>query len=55
MNKITNWIRYLIGILIGMIGEYLYRSEFYTSAFTVLICLVWLMLIDITDNIGNKK
>jgi hypothetical protein len=42
-----NWQRYLLGGIVGMIGEYLFRVNFNVPALIVLIVVVLVSLIDI--------
>ena len=50
-----NWSRYLLGGLIGIIVEYLYRVNFkWEQYIPALICLIAIILIALTDIFSNK-
>lgn len=45
-----NWVRYLIGGAVGMLGEYLYRVEFNVFPLTILsLCLI-VIAVDLIHN-----
>lgn len=47
MNNIN---RYFVGIIIGILGEYLYRVEFNFLVLFILVINVLILLIDLSEN-----
>lgn len=45
----NNHSRYFIGIIIGMLGEYLYRIEFNPFALFVFVITILMLLIDLSE------
>lgn len=52
MNKIST---YMLGGLVGMIGEYLYRVQFSYLALACLICILTIIITDLLMHYKTRK